>query len=262
MPVLLRGTWHGVLRIVANSRNARPHSVVCLLFRFQRPSTGRPRKRDSCLESELDRRGVAKTTVLRQVGEWIYFHFPASSRRVFSQSATGIPSKPCGTPMIPGRSVPVKRGLLRARPSLGDPSRGGQLLLPSCSPVNHQRKNTGLPATFLPSACGSSIELGGAASNRFAQARQESTRPVRLGSFRDASGRSRHLALSPGPVKDSAGVRSVQRSQRPGSTPAGRSRSATAAAPSSRRPASRARSCATTASSCRSAPSRSSFTMR
>jgi hypothetical protein len=44
-----------------------PHSFVGLLFSFQRPSKT-PRHEDSALESSPDRRGVAKTTVLRQGG--------------------------------------------------------------------------------------------------------------------------------------------------------------------------------------------------
>src|SRR5512138_2536393 len=61
--------------------NAGPHSFVGLLFSFQRPSFA-PRTEKSVLESSPDRRGVAKTTVLRQgVGRRTYHRRPATVKR-------------------------------------------------------------------------------------------------------------------------------------------------------------------------------------
>jgi hypothetical protein len=51
-----------MLRMIANSRNAVPHSLLCLLSSFQRPSAT-PRTEKTTLESSLERRGVARTTV-------------------------------------------------------------------------------------------------------------------------------------------------------------------------------------------------------
>ena len=60
--------WHGVLRCVANSRErVGPHSFVCLLFSFQRPSPG-SRSEYSDLGPSPCHRGVARTSVLVQEG--------------------------------------------------------------------------------------------------------------------------------------------------------------------------------------------------
>jgi len=68
-----------MLRMTANSRNAGPHSVVGLLFSFQRPSFI-PRSENQLSSRALTAAGVAKTTVLRQGGRLIYHCRPVPSR--------------------------------------------------------------------------------------------------------------------------------------------------------------------------------------
>jgi hypothetical protein len=92
----------------ANSRNAGPHSVVGLLFRFQRPSTTLGFEMLPSSPS-LERTRSPKDSVPRQVGEWIYFHFPASSRRPFR-----LRLRDCGEdtstspPCFPSRGLPSR----------------------------------------------------------------------------------------------------------------------------------------------------------
>src|SRR5690242_6347009 len=62
--------------VSANSRNAGPHSVVGLLFSFQRPSAALESSLLR-LESNPDRRGSREDHRSASRGRWIYVHLPA-----------------------------------------------------------------------------------------------------------------------------------------------------------------------------------------
>jgi hypothetical protein len=65
---------------VANSRNAGPHSLVCLLFSFQRPSNV-PRSEILRLESSLERRGSREDNRFASRGRRIYHRRPVCVKR-------------------------------------------------------------------------------------------------------------------------------------------------------------------------------------
>ena len=118
-PALSRGPWHGVLRIVANSRNAGPHSVVGLLFSFQRPS--------NCLGNELPASNPNPTIAesRRQPFRFKWGSGFSSTSRLRQERASSSKtlnlSRPAGQRAYLTVSRP-SRGLLRATAALRDPS--------------------------------------------------------------------------------------------------------------------------------------------
>jgi hypothetical protein len=243
-----------------------------------------PRIRDVLSSPSLERsRSPEDFRLSRQVGEWIYFHFPATSRRSGAASLPGprnlreasSTSTPCST----SRGLP-------SRPSrFGFPLEWAVLLLPLTAAVKRRTggaccRSAGLPLPsegrcFYPlltapvnrwlsvehsSSPGPSL-LGGAASTPSPTApSSEENRGANRAAPRRLVGGARDVLPPPFPVKRAPGS-APQRSQRRGSTRSRRSASATSRAASSRFPASLERSCATTASSCRSAAPSSSFTI-
>jgi len=152
LPVLLRGTWHGVLRIVANSKNAGPHSVVCLLFSFQRPST--------CLGFEilpsnpsLSVAGVAKTTVLLQVGGVDLLPLPCCVKKS-SPKLHRFASRLRGVDFYINVPIPVKRAAGPLARS-GLPSSVGAASTPTQEPRQEEK-----PAK--PAACSGPSSVPGA----------------------------------------------------------------------------------------------------
>jgi hypothetical protein len=114
----------------ANSRNAGPHSVVGLLFSFQRPSPATPTRAPS-LAPGPTRPGVPKTPAFREGGFYLAALFP--SRELSTSFSVGfggseVASTSFSSHRIEGRLLPrcpfsVKRTFLlpRSPSDLGDP---------------------------------------------------------------------------------------------------------------------------------------------
>jgi len=107
------------LFVCKTRRNAGPHSVVCLLFSFQRPSY------TLGFEFASSSRALTAAESRRQPfcvkGEVIYFHFPASSRRSEEETSGDLPDlRPLFLTQVPGvRQVAIPKHLRFGTPRVG-----------------------------------------------------------------------------------------------------------------------------------------------
>ena len=225
---------------------------------------------------------VAKATVLLQEGEWIYCHFPASSRG-FRRAEARRPSRPLGTGLLPQVPGPRQEGFAESHSRFGVPPEWGLLLLPPGE--LRQEENRAVRAGFLSTEGALLLPLHPAPVNPSGRPRN-SAFPAAFRCFRGAAstpsvagpstgfrkrvaaffrafvGGARDLLPRPRAVKrlDACAGDAAQVSQGRASRFPRRSRSAMAAASRSVLPARRARSWATSASSCSPACSSVSFT--
>ncbi len=253
---------------IANSRNAVTAFVVCLLSSFQRPSFTLGFEISSRARA-LNVAEVTKTTALLQEGEWIYFHFPASSRGFRRAEALRSP-RPLGTGLLPQVPVSRQEGFAESPSRFGVPPEWGLLLLPlgELRQEANRTARSGFLSTegrcFYPS-----ILLPSTPSSLPRNTRVPDGLPVLQGRcfYPLATGPStvfrKSLLLSSSPSSagrviyfSASGLSSAwppapaaQASQGRGSMLPRRNDSATAAASGSFRPASRARSYETMASS-------------
>jgi hypothetical protein len=244
--------------IVANSKNAGPHSVVCLLFSFQRPSFETSTRSAVASSQALTVAEVAKTTVLRQE-EVDLRPSPGTVKKVRRGLLPPSSLPNCGVRLLPRTS------LLRQEGFTGTVSASASLLGGGCF-----YSRPGAPSRRKPERCFDFFRLlrrfgallltpGG----RPRQLRSPVERSAR--NRRASSARARDLLSCPGGVKHGRHRTVTPPDQRPSqrarSSSPRRSRRATAVADAlSAAPPSRARSCATIASRSCWAASSASFT--
>jgi hypothetical protein len=247
---LLRGTWHGVLRIncckLKECGTAFRRRLAIQISKTE-PHPSEPSI--SASNPSLDRRGSREDDRSASKGRWIYFHLPALSRRSGEANAfDGFPT--AGTRLLSREPCSVK-GLYRTIRASASP-RAGAASTPA-QELRQGEKSGGASASSDPSLRSSALLL----SARRRPVKNPATGP--LPSSRAPLTRARDVLPLPISVKrrPAQGVTQRATSSRP------RRRPSTARAPSrSSRPADRARSCATIAPMWRRAASRSSFTTR
>jgi len=224
-PPLARWAGMVMLRMTANSRNAGPHSLVCLLSSFQRPSTT-PRAEKTALEPSLERRGSREDNRSLQGGRLLHRAAPCRQGMFerWRSDRLSTRGRGCLHPLLP----PVK-------PSRRPRCRSGA----DGTPLLPLRPAAVKPAPALP------IEAGRAGASTPAVSVEIAGIPTGC----------RSLCGGPLPRRPTG-----QAGQPDTSTRERRHASAIREARSSRVPARRPRSCAAIASICRSALPISSFT--
>ena len=238
--------------------NAGPHSFVGLLFSFQRPSLT-PRPEDPAFESSPDRRGVAKTTVLRQGGSAVTTSAGPLRQEESSRPASRTSSR-CEA--VTSISTRLARQAFPASAVFAGSARGVLLVPPRRRPRQGDGPGISKPSSLAHPRRGRVLYPGGRTVSRGRGALERPDRspsPIHLISssfWQLGRGRATSLALSP------PGGRHAQRglAQSPVSTSPRLHRAAAALSARSAGAPRRDRSWRAIASSRAWAASRTSFT--